>query len=55
MHETGLPGAYFSTERGQTVENFVAQRRWMIVVLGAMIQILTGIPAAWGAFREPLM
>lgn len=37
------------------MENFVAQRRWMIVVLGAMIQILTGIPAAWGAFREPLM
>ena len=37
------------------MENFVAQRRWMIPVLGAVIQILTGIPAAWGAFREPLM
>lgn len=45
----------FPQRGGQTVENFVAQRRWMIVVLGAMIQILTGIPAAWGAFREPLM
>lgn len=32
-----------------------AQRRWMIPVLGAMIQILTGIPAAWGAFRRPVL
>ena len=55
MHETEAVSAYFSTERGKSVENFVAQRRWMIPVLGAVIQILTGIPAAWGAFREPLM
>ena len=31
------------------------RRRWAIPVLGAMIQILTGIPAAWGAFRKPVM
>ncbi len=37
------------------MENSAAGRRWMIPVLGAVIQILTSIPAAWGAFREPLM
>ncbi len=55
LHETGTARAYFSTERGHIVENSAAGRRWMIPVLGAVIQILTGIPAAWGAFREPLM
>lgn len=33
----------------------LTRQRWMIPVLGAMIQILTGIPAAWGAFRKPVM
>lgn len=29
-------------------------RGWAILLCGAAIQILTGIPAAWGVFREPL-
>lgn len=37
------------------MENCAAGKRCLIPVLGALIQILTGIPAAWGAFREPLM
>lgn len=29
--------------------------RWLILAAGAAIQILTGIPAAWGVFRRPVM
>ena len=29
--------------------------RWLILAAGAAIQILTGIPAAWGIFRRPVM
>ena len=27
--------------------------RWVILAVGAAIQLLTGIPAAWGAFQPP--
>lgn len=29
--------------------------RWQVLAAGAAIQILTGIPAAWGAFQQPVM
>ena len=34
--------------------NFVAKHRWVILAAGAAIQILTGIPAAWGVFQKPV-
>lgn len=34
---------------------FVAAHPWAILVAGAFIQILTGIPAAWGVFQGPVM
>ena len=30
-------------------------RPWAILVAGAAIQILTGLPAAWGVFQQPVM
>ena len=34
---------------------FVQKNPWTILVAGALIQILTGIPGAWGVFRGPVM
>lgn len=28
---------------------------WMILLAGALLQILTGIPSAWGAFQKPVV
>jgi OFA family oxalate/formate antiporter-like MFS transporter len=33
----------------------VQKHPWLILVAGAAIQILTGIPSAWGVFQKPLM
>lgn len=37
-----------------TLQKFLCKNKWAILALGAAIQILTGIPAAWGVFRKPL-
>ena len=36
-------------------ENFAARHPWAILAAGAAIQVLTGIPAAWGVFQPPVM
>ena len=28
---------------------------WAILAAGAAIQVLTGLPAAWGVFQQPVM
>lgn len=30
-------------------------RPWAILAAGAAIQVLTGLPAAWGVFQRPVM
>ncbi len=30
-------------------------RPWAILAAGAAIQVLTGLPAAWGVFQSPVM
>ncbi len=37
------------------IKRFVAGHPWTILAAGAAIQILTGIPAAWGVFQQPVM
>lgn len=37
------------------MQQFVQKHRWAILAAGAAIQILTGIPAAWGVFQKPVM
>lgn len=37
------------------MHRFVQKHRWAILAAGAAIQILTGIPAAWGVFQKPVM
>ena len=32
-----------------------AKHPWTILAAGAAIQVLTGIPAAWGVFQQPVM
>ena len=34
---------------------FTARHPWAILAAGAAIQILTGLPAAWGVFQQPVM
>lgn len=34
---------------------FAAKHPWTILAAGAAVQILTGIPAAWGVFQQPVM
>ena len=36
-------------------QQFAAKHPWMILAAGAAIQVLTGIPAAWGVFQQPVM
>ncbi len=36
-------------------ERFVARRPWTILAAGAAIQLLSGLPAAWGVFQQPVM
>ena len=44
------------TERGdKTDEAVYSAPPWAILAAGAAIQILTGLPAAWGVFQQPVM
>ena len=36
-------------------QQFVAKHPWTILAAGAAIQVLTGLPAAWGVFQQPVM
>ena len=36
-------------------QQFAAKHPWSILAAGAAIQVLTGIPAAWGVFQQPVM
>lgn len=36
------------------VQNLLKKHPWCILAAGAAIQILTGIPSAWGAFQKPV-
>ena len=36
-------------------QQFTAKHPWTILAAGAAIQVLTGIPAAWGIFQQPVM
>lgn len=36
------------------MQNFLAHHRWGILAAGVVIQIFTGIPAAWGVFQRPI-
>ena len=37
------------------MKRFTASHPWAILAAGAAIQILTGLPAAWGVFQQPVM
>ena len=36
-------------------QQFVAKHPWTILAAGAAIQVLTGLPAAWGGFQQTVM
>ena len=36
-------------------QQFAAKHPWTIIAAGAAIQVLTGLPAAWGVFQQPVM
>ena len=36
-------------------QQFAAKHPWTILAAGAAIQVLTGLPAAWGIFQKPVM
>ena len=36
-------------------QQFAAKHPWTILAAGAAIQVLTGLPAAWGVFQHPVM
>ncbi len=36
------------------MQSFLKNHRWTILAAGAAIQILTGVPAAWGVFQGPV-
>lgn len=37
------------------MKQFTARHPKVILAAGAAIQILTGLPAAWGVFQQPVM
>ena len=37
------------------IQQFAAKHPWTILAAGAAIQVLTGLPAAWGVFQQPVM
>ena len=37
------------------MQRFLQRYTWLILLAGALIQILTGIPSAWGTFQKPVM
>ena len=52
----------FVNQKGQTkgggdakMQQFSAKHPWAILAAGAAIQVLTGLPAAWGVFQQPVM
>ena len=36
-------------------QQFAVKHPWTILAAGAAIQVLTGLPAAWGVFQQPVM
>ena len=36
-------------------QQFAAKHPWTILAAGAAIQVLTGLPAAWGVFQQPVI
>ena len=36
-------------------QQFAAKHPWTILAAGTAIQVLTGLPAAWGVFQQPVM
>ena len=44
-----------ASEVMQMLEKIPAKHPWTILAAGAVIQILTGLPAAWGVFQQPVM
>ena len=36
-------------------QQFAAKHPWTILAAGVAIQVLTGLPAAWGVFQQPVM
>lgn len=36
------------------MQKFLSGHRWAVLAAGAVIQIFTGIPAAWGVFQQPI-
>ena len=36
-------------------QQFAAKHPWTILAAGAAVQVLTGLPAAWGVFQQPVM
>ncbi|MFR1808351.1 MAG: MFS transporter [Pygmaiobacter massiliensis] len=36
------------------MESFVSKNKWSLLLAGAVVQIFTGVPAAWGVFQKPV-
>ena len=36
------------------MQNFIKNNKWSILAAGAVVQIFTGVPAAWGVFQGPV-
>ncbi|MEG1932074.1 MAG: MFS transporter [Pygmaiobacter sp.] len=36
------------------MQNLISNHRWSILFFGALVQICTGVPAAWGVFQRPV-
>lgn len=34
------------------MQNFLRRRPWVILAAGALVQLVTGVPASWGVFRQ---
>lgn len=45
------PFVHTSINGGDVLAKFLQRHRWVILAAGICIQILTGVPAAWGVFR----
>ena len=39
----------------EVMQRMQKTRPWAILAAGAAIQVLTGLPAAWGVFQKPVM
>ena len=47
-----LPPAHTSAKGGGILQAFLKKCPWSILAAGAAIQILTGVPSAWGVFQK---